>query len=143
MRRSICISGFLMAAMACSAESLDNTTQANLKTSSEYTGSWKGGQSDGSTQTGLLTFTVIGGVMAGNVAPLSGSSSNFSGTVTSSGSLTATASADVRGCNVAFAGQIATAASGASTATGTYTLLSSSTCVTNTGTWTATRPAAN
>lgn len=137
MRIRVCMSGFLLAAMACAAD-ITNTTKGAADT--VYTGSWTGGQSDRSNLTGSLTFTVVNGVMTGDAAPISGSTRIISGTVSASGAVTASIPADVRGCSVAFSGQITTAAAGASTGTGTYTLLASATCNTNSGTWTATRP---
>jgi hypothetical protein len=104
-----------------------------------YSGNWSGGQSDGRTLTGTLAMTLANGEMTGTIAPISGSIAALSGTVSTSGEITARIPAGYRGCSVSLLGQVVSASSGAATATGTYSLLSSPTCNIAFGTWIAAR----
>jgi hypothetical protein len=105
-----------------------------------YTGSWSGGQSDGGNLTSVFSFTVANGVMTSSpFPPISGSVAVLSGTVSASGAVSASVPAASNGCSVVFAGQIAATSSGGATATGTYTLIPSATCHSNSGNWTGTR----
>ena len=111
----------------------------------DYVGNWTGGQSD--RNTGILSGDMKLSIsdnssVKGDIAPISGSRREVVGTVTPGGVLTATAAADTRGCVVAFTGQITTSADGATvraTASGSYELVQSSTCNTNSGSWTLVR----
>ena len=110
----------------------------------DFCGTWTGGQSDPSQQlTGPMTFTVTGTNLAGDIAPISGSTRNLTGTVSETGAVTASVPAGTNGCTVNFSGQITSHDDGSASATGTYTLVQSNTCNTNNGTWTATKAAAN
>jgi len=134
MRIRACASGLMLLATACVSDTGSNTTVDPTA----YTGSWTGGQSDRSVLTGTITFHVTSGVLSGDVSPISGSLRTLAGTVSATGAITATLPTGLNGCSVSFAGQMPATTSG--TATGTYTLSQSSTCNTNTGSWTATRP---
>ena len=111
----------------------------------EYSGNWTGGQSDRSQGilTGKMKFTISNNsTLTGDIAPISGSVRAVNGTVNSAGVITATAAADTRGCVVTFNGQVTTSPTQTSVdaaATGSYTLVNSPTCNTNTGSWTITR----
>jgi hypothetical protein len=106
-----------------------------------FSGSWSGGQSDGSQKTGTIRFIVTGVDIAGEVSPISGSQREFTGDI-QDGAILAVAPAAPGGCVVTFFGTIAFAndGTGAGTANGTYTLGQSPTCITNNGTWSATKP---
>jgi hypothetical protein len=111
----------------------------------EYEGSWTGGQSDRTqgTLTGPMKLTISNNTtVTGDIGPVSGSVRVLNGSINSSGAFTASAAADVRGCVVNFSGQLTTSA-GLGTVnaagSGTYVLVQSSTCNTNTGTWSVTR----
>lgn len=107
-----------------------------------YSGTWNGGQSSGAVLSGTFTMTGTNGALTGDFAPISGSLRAMSGTVSASGAVTATIAAGTGGCAVTLSGQLSTASQdGVMTATlqGTYSLVQSATCNSNTGTWTATR----
>ena len=107
-----------------------------------FSGTWTGGQSDGSQKTGTIQFIVTGIDIEGEVAPISGSQRDFTGDI-QDGAILAIVPAGQNGCSVRLNGSIAFAndGTGAGTASGTYTLIQSSTCNVNNGTWSATKPA--
>ena len=113
------------------------TNEAYAPFDGSYTGSWSGGQSNGSNLTGSFTLTIANGVVTGDTAPISGSTRTISGTVSASGAITATIPAGANGCGVSLTGQLAFTASGGATATGAYSLIASSTCLSALGIWTA------
>lgn len=125
----------------------ETTTQsqpviAPLGYDGSYAGSWSGGQSNGATATGQMMLVLANGAVQGTVAPFSGSMDTFSGTVSSSGAISATIPSAPNGCAISLAGQAATLTTGGATTatiTGTYALLASVTCKTATGTWNAVR----
>lgn len=134
------VAGVLILASACSSDTTaadsTNTVDPTL-----YSGTWTGGQSAGGTVSGTISFHIVGGTLTGEVAPMSGSKTTLTGTVSGSGAISATVPAETAGCAVTLAGQVPVGATGPWTATGTYTLVQSTTCNTASGTWTATRPA--
>ena len=89
-----------------------------------------------------MMLVLANGAVQGTVAPFSGSMDTFSGTVSSSGAISATIPSAPNGCAISLAGQAATLTTGGATTatiTGTYALLASVTCKTATGTWNAVR----
>lgn len=113
------------------------TSEAFTLFDGAYTGSWSGGQSNGATLTGTLTLTISNGVVTGDTSPISGSTRTISGTMSTSGAITATIPSSSIGCGVSLTGQVTLTSSGGTTAAGTYSLIASSSCNSATGTWTA------
>lgn len=106
-----------------------------------FSGTWSGGESSGAQKSGSIKFTVTGTTVAGEVAPISGSLREWTGTVTQNGALSATIGANGNNaCAVTLAGQVTNNTDGSGSASGTYVLVASQTCNTNNGTWTATKP---
>lgn len=133
----------MLSTTACpEATTQSQATVAPVGYDGSYSGSWSGGQSNGATATGQMTLMLASGVVQGTVAPFSGSMDTFSGTVSSTGAISATIPSAPNGCAISLAGQAATVTTGGATTTtitGTYALLASVTCKTAMGTWTATR----
>jgi hypothetical protein len=106
-----------------------------------FSGTWAGGESSGAQRSGSIRFDVSGTTLTGDVAPISGSVRELIGTVSGTGAITASlAAASNNACAVNLAGQITNNQDGSASASGTYTLVASLTCNTNSGTWTATKP---
>lgn len=111
----------------------------------DYEGTWTGGQSDRSagTMTGQIRLTISNNsTVTGDLAPISGSVRAVNGTVSAAGVIAASAASGTNGCVVRFDGQVTTSPAGATvnaTGSGSYTLVHSPTCNTNTGTWSVTR----
>ena len=104
-----------------------------------YRGTWGGTQSDGTSRTGPMGLTITNGIVAGSLEPISGTDRRFSGTVSSTGAITATVPAgSANGCSVALSGQISTSFSDGisrASAEGSYTLQATSVCNPGAGIW--------
>jgi hypothetical protein len=144
MRKLALLSALIVLSAACSEDGTSDSTGTKVDPTT-YVGTWNGGESSGAIKNGTITFQVTNGVITGDVAPISGSLRALTGSVSGSGAITASLARDpnLNGCAVTLSGQTnSTTSSGAASASGTYVLVQSSTCNTNSGTWTATRPAA-
>lgn len=107
-----------------------------------YAGTWTGGQSAGGNLTSTFTMTIAAGVIQGTFAPISGSASAVSGTVSANGAIAGNLAAATNGCAVVLTGQASTSVSGGTTGAtlaGAYVLTPSATCNTASGSWTASR----
>lgn len=107
-----------------------------------YSGSWSGGQSSGAVLSGPFTAASGNGTLTGDFAPISGSQRGMTGSVSTSGAVTASIPAAAGGCAVTLSGQASTSVeNGITVATlqGTYALVQSATCNAASGSWTATR----
>ena len=128
----------LLATVACPLDSAEEPEEVYPG----FSGTWSGGESSGAQKTGTIKFIVTGTSVSGEVSPMSGSMPTFTGTVNANGQLSATIQPNGNNaCAVTLSGQVTTNANGSGTASGTYVLVQSQTCVTNNGTWTATKPA--
>nr|ALS89039.1 FlgD Ig-like domain protein [uncultured bacterium] len=137
MRKSVMV---LAAAVALLGAGCPTDEDTEEEVCEAFCGTWTGGESSGAQSSGSMTFSVTGTSLDGDVAPISGSVRHLIGTVSATGAITASlAASGSNACAVNLSGQITTNNDASETATGTYTLVQSSTCNTNNGTWTATK----
>jgi hypothetical protein len=136
MRRSFMAVAAVLVSLGCPGDGTEPEDYPG------FSGTWSGGESSGAQKSGTIKFIVTGNDFAGEVSPISGSQREFTGDI-QDGAILAVIPAAANGCAVTLNGSIAFAndGTGAGTASGTYVLTQSSTCNTNNGTWSATKPA--